>query len=85
MATLGPAVFYRQVLVFDVTSFAQSPANLGHKRCGPGGRDAAEEAYHPHRLLLRREGASGRHRTAQQKQELAAPHSMTSSARARIE
>jgi hypothetical protein len=54
-------------------------------RCGRAGRRTAQEADHRRRLLLGAKGARRRHPTAKQQHKLAAPHSMTSSARARID
>src|SRR5947209_4519398 len=45
---------------------------------------SVEDADYRHCLLLRRQGASRGHRAAQKQHQLAPPHSMTSSARARI-
>src|SRR5437763_16966083 len=81
---LRPAVFDRHALSFDITGFAQSPADPGRERRSRPGREGAEKADHRHRLLLRAERARRRHRAAQQ-QQITAPHSMTSSARARID
>src|SRR5215831_18960058 len=55
----------------------------GNKRCVP--RDAAEIADHRHPLLLRAQRASHGHCPAQQQDQFAAVHAMTSSAGARIE
>jgi hypothetical protein len=57
-------------------------AALPRKRAG---QPAAEMADHRHRLLLRSEGAQRDHRAADEEKQLAPPHSMTSSARARID
>ncbi len=85
IVALRPAVFDRHVLSLDIAGFAQSLVERGHIRCSRAGRAGAEEADHRHRLLLRAQGARRRHRAAQQEHQLAAPHSMTSSARARID
>src|SRR5206468_4035194 len=82
--TLGPAVFDRQILSVDVAGFAQSLPEGGHAEGRGLCRHAAEKADHRHRLLLRAEGARRSHHAAQQ-QQLTAVHSMTSSARARID
>ncbi len=79
---LCPAVFDRHVLSLDVAGFAQPLAKRGHVRCSRTRRANDEVADHRHRLLLRAKGARCRHRTAQQQHQLAASHSMTSSAEA---
>src|SRR4029077_6604084 len=49
------------------------------------GRGAAEKADDRHRLLLRAQAARRRQQAAQQEQQIAPFHSITSSARARID
>src|SRR6516165_8292099 len=82
---LLPAVFNRDVLSFDVAHFFQPVQKRGHKRRGRTWYGTAKKASHRHRLLLCVQGARRGHHTTQQEQELAASHSMTSSARARID
>jgi hypothetical protein len=53
---LGPAVFDRQILPFDIAGFAQSLVERGYKWRIWAGRGAAEETDHRHRLLLRAHG-----------------------------
>jgi hypothetical protein len=81
---LRAKVFDPNVLPLDIAGFAQSPVEGGQKRCKRAERRAAEETDHRHRLLLRTERVCRRHRAAQHQQQFAAPHSMTSSARARM-
>ena len=86
IATLRPAVFDRHILSLDIAGFAQSLAERGHKRCSRAGRSRCEVADYRHRLLLRAHGARCCYRAAHQEHQLAAfHHSMTSSARARID
>ena len=57
---LGPAVFDRQILPFDIAGFAQSPAERSEPQldlCVHAGEKAAEETDHRHRLLLRVSGS----------------------------
>src|ERR1700730_171245 len=80
---LRPAVFYHHVLSFDPAGSAESLAECGCKRSKRTGRPGAEKSDHRHRLLLRAPRGRRRHRAAQQQHQLAAVHSMTSSARSR--
>src|SRR5262249_32906733 len=78
---LSPTVLNREVLAVDQTRFTQALP----KRChtiGVGLRRAgAEKANHRHRRLLRaRRERPCRRCAAEQRDELAAPHSITSSA-----
>ena len=80
---LGPAVFDRHVLALDIAGVLQALAKCAQtvrervRRCG------VEEPDHRHRRLLRarRERPRSR-RAAEQRDELAPLHSITSSARA---
>src|SRR6516225_11321353 len=83
--TLRPVVFDRYAFPLDVALFAQCLAERRHIRRSRLGRNAAEEADRQHRLLLRAHRPRHRHHAAQQEEQFAARHSMTSSARARIE
>src|SRR5438034_10557265 len=83
VSALRPAVLDRNVLTLDEAGFlqslaecAQAPFHDGFRRCG------AEEPDHRHRRLLRpcRERPRGCG-AAEQRNEFAAPHSITSSAR----
>src|SRR5262249_15997185 len=82
---IGPAVLDRRILALDIAGFAQAPTESGY----PGGecyiRSAVEETNQRHRRLLRprRERPRSR-RAAEERNELATFHSITSSARTRI-
>src|SRR5262245_6939474 len=81
--TICPAVVDHDVLTLDEASYVQSLANDGDKLRIDSGRTAAEESDHRQPTLLRpgRKWPS-RCRAAYQRDDLAAPHSITSSARA---
>ena len=72
---LRPAIFDRQILALDVTTFADASLERGHKVCTVGRRRAAEEPDHRHRRLLcaRRERPRGC-RAANQQDEVASLH-----------
>src|SRR5262245_56244621 len=76
-------VFDRHVLTLDITCFAEGIAERGHVACHCIGRPEVYEPDDGHRRLLRvrRERPSDR-RAAEKRDELASPHSITSSARA---
>src|SRR6516225_7314757 len=80
--TLSPAVFDSHVLAFDIAGFLQALAKSTHHIRIFSGECAIEKSDHRHRGLLRarRERPCSR-RAAEQRDELPAPHSMTSSAR----
>src|SRR5262245_60801534 len=79
--TVRPSILDRDILTLDITGLAQALAERTHtvrvslRRCG------TEKPNHRHRRLLRarREWPRGR-RAAEQRDEFAAPHSITSSA-----
>src|SRR5262249_37821736 len=81
--TIRPAVFEPHILTLDVPGFFQALMNRCHILRVRRGRRRAKKPNHRHRRLLsiRRERPRGR-RAAEQPDELAAPHSITSSARA---
>src|SRR5262249_22453097 len=82
---LRPAIFDRDVLTFDVTGFTQPLAECGQGSRIGRGRCAVEKTDQRDRCLLRPRQdrpADGR-RAAEQRDELAASHSITSSARNR--
>src|SRR5262249_10608479 len=81
--TLRPTVFDRDVLAFDKPGFGQSLAERGQQRPTLRERRAAEEPDHRHRRLLRARRERPGRCAAEQRYELAAPHSITSSARSR--
>src|SRR6266404_3419718 len=77
---LRPAILDRHILALDVAGFTKAVAECGQIACTIDRRRAAEESYYRHRRLLRayRE-RPGDSRAAEQRYELAAPHSITSS------
>src|SRR5215831_11776520 len=80
---LRPAILDRHILALDVAAFMKALAECGQIACTISRRPrAAEEAYHRHCRLLRARRERACHRTAQQRDELAPSHSITSSARA---
>src|SRR4029450_2848954 len=81
--TICPAVVDHDVRTLDKASFVQSLANDGDRMRIGSGRTAAEESNHrqPTLLRARRQRPRGR-RAAEQRDERAALHSITSSARA---
>ena len=77
------AIFDRDVLALDEACFLQALAERGHEVRRVGERRAAEEPDHRHRRLLRaRRERPRRRRAAEQRDELAPSHSITSSASA---
>jgi len=78
IATLRPAIFDRHILSLDVPGFTQPSAEADHRRRSRVGRTADEEADHRHHLLLRAQRPRRGHSAAQQHQQLAAPHTITS-------
>src|SRR5262249_18820410 len=77
---IRPERFYRDVLALDITDFLQTLAKCGYYVGVRLRRRAAQESNHRHRRLLRahRERSCGR--TADKRDELSPPHSITSSA-----
>ena len=83
LASLGPAVLDRDGTALDPTEFAQSLHERGDPLAGGRARALAHEAdslQFPRLLRVRRERP--RRSAAEQRDELAARHSITSSARA---
>src|SRR5262245_60547106 len=78
---LSPAVLDLHVLALDITGVLEALPESGHVCCKGSWRPAAEIANHRHRLLRARRERP-RCRATEQRDELAAPHSITSSARA---
>src|SRR6516165_1614941 len=78
------AIFGRDILALDITGFLQTLAERGHEVCCIGKRRTPEEPDHRHRRLLRPRREWPRGRATDKHDELAPPHSITSSARARI-
>src|SRR5262247_584489 len=76
---LRPAILDHNILALDVTGFTKALPECGQIACTISKRRAAEESDHHHRLLrARRERPRGR--ATDQRDELAALHSITSSA-----
>src|SRR5262245_43212388 len=76
-----PPVFDRHVLAFEVAGFIQAPPEGSHTVGGGLGRPRVEPPDHRHRWLLRASRQRPRRRrAAEQRDELAPLHSMTSSA-----
>ena len=83
--TLCPTVFDGHVPVLDIAGFTQALKERGQVRRPPRGRGAIEKSDHRHRRPLRARHArrqQRRCRGAGQRDELAPPHSITSSAMA---
>src|SRR5215831_3654518 len=74
IATLGPAVFDRNVLPLDVAGFAQSLTERGDCQCSWLGRAAVKEADNRHRLLLRTGQERICRRAGENRYEIPAPH-----------
>src|SRR5262249_22661698 len=79
--TFRPTVFDRHILAFDITRFLQTLAERRDLLAQRSGRSGIEEADHRHCRLLRARCERPRSRAAEQRDELAALHSITSSAR----
>ena len=89
MAFGSAGIFDQDVLPLDIADFAEALAESGKFQLDLGiraGVKAAEETYHRQSLLLRAGGEQWeRGRARGEPEEVAAPHSMTSSARASSE
>src|SRR5262245_45837793 len=84
-APFRQAILDGNVLALDVAGFTNALSECGQKACTIGKERprSAEEPDHRHgRLLRARRERPSRRRTAEQYDELATPHSITSSARA---
>src|SRR5262245_54300053 len=80
---LGPAVFDCDVLALDQAAVLEALTKCAEQMRVGGGRCAVEESDHRNRRLLRpRRKRPRRRRAAEQRDEVAAFHSITSSARA---
>ena len=78
---LGPAVFDRHVLALDIAALLKALAERAQVVCKRDWRSAVEKPNHRHRRLLRaRRERPRRRRAAEQRDELAPLHSITSSA-----
>src|SRR5260370_20396309 len=78
---LRPAILDRHILALDVASFTKALAECGQIACTIGKRRTAEETDHQRCRLLRarRKRPRDGRRAAEQGDELAPPHSITSS------
>src|SRR4051812_1048795 len=80
---VGPTVFHTQILALDVTALGQPFMKKGQAKGLGLARPAAEIPDHRHRRWLRaRRQRPRRRRAAEERDELAPLHSITSSARA---
>src|SRR5262249_41200808 len=73
-------VRHRDVLTFDVAGFVEALMERGHVALRGLGRSGIDEAHDRHRRLLRARRERPRRRAAEERDERAAPHSITSSA-----
>src|SRR5262249_11554791 len=80
IAVCYPAVFDRDVLTFDIAHLGKTAAECGIELHGNGLAEAAQIPDHRHRRLLRARLERPHRRAAEQRDELAAFHSITSSA-----
>src|SRR5262249_49072675 len=76
-----PAILDRDVPAFEITCLAETLQKRTQDRCCLAGRSRAQEPDHRHRLLRARQERP-RGRAAEERDERAPPHSITSSARA---
>src|SRR5215831_18365881 len=78
---LRPPILDRHIVALDVAGFANALPECGQIACTISKRRAAEESNHRHRWLLRARRERPYHRcAAEQRNECAPPHSITSSA-----
>src|SRR5262249_22778084 len=77
---LCPAILDRHILTLDVAGFTKALAECVQITCTIGRPRGAEEPDHRHCGLLRPRRQRPRRRAAEQRDEGATPHSMTSSA-----
>src|SRR5262249_19241801 len=80
---LGPAVFDRHVLALDVAYILQALAKCAQTVRHPGRRSVVKKPDHWHCWLLRARRERPCRCAAEQRDKVAPPHSITSSARAR--
>src|SRR5262249_36829198 len=80
---LGEAVCNRDVLALDIAGIFEALAECAQQVPDRFGRLVVEKPDHRHRLLLRARRERPRCRAAEQRDELAPLHSITSSVRAR--
>src|SRR5262249_6408303 len=79
---VGPGILDSEILTFDEACFGESLAQLVNQELGPGCRGVPQKPDHRHCRLLRARGERPRGRAAKKRDELAPPHSITSSASA---
>src|SRR5215813_13966947 len=77
---LRPAILDHNILALDVAGFTKALPECGQIACTISKRRAAEESDHRHCRLLRARREWPRCRAAEQRDEFAALHSITSSA-----
>src|SRR5262245_49693876 len=83
---LSPAMFNSNISAFHESGFTESFVESGHKNCGCSRRAVVDKSNNRHRRLLRAHRERPRDcRAAEQRDERAAPHSITSSAMASSE
>src|SRR5262245_27623667 len=82
MLALRPAIFDRNVVTLNIAGLAQTLAERAQTVCPQIRRQNAEKSDHRHRRLLRACRKRPGSRRADQRNELALVHSITSSARA---
>src|ERR1700746_2954151 len=75
-----PAIFDRDILSFDSAGFLQTLVERRYEMCIRTGRSAVEIADHGHHRLLPAYRDRPRRHAGEQRYELAAVHSITSSA-----
>src|SRR5262249_23287055 len=80
--SLRPAVRNRHIATLGIAGFAQALVERTHSGRVCAGRSGVKETDHRHRRLLRARRKRPRCHTADKRDELAALHSITSSARA---
>src|SRR5262249_43369999 len=77
---VGPTILDRDILTIDVTGLPHAAIECSELLAPGSGRAAVEESDNRHRLLRTRRERPCR-RAAEQRDEVATPHSITSSAR----
>src|SRR5215470_7672814 len=80
---VGPTILDRDILTIDVTGLPHAAIECSELLAPGSGRAAVEESDNRHRLLRARRERPSRRGAAQQRDELAPLHSITSSARVR--
>src|SRR5262245_29560302 len=80
VVAIGPTVLDRRILAPDIAGFAQALTESGYAGGECYSRRAVEGTNHRHRRLLRARCERPSSHAAEQSDELATPHSITSSA-----